>query len=92
MKSKKTRPIPDLLKSIDFPHTRHGGSWLQTGAAPINKLGFSHDRLVYYAEKLRKLGMDDSDIQGMFGDLYWDAYAEFQLNDTYQKLDERNKK
>lgn len=91
MPRKSTRPITEIVASIDFPHKRHNGEWLQTGAAPENKPGFSHERLVFYASKLRELGMSDVDIQCMFSDLYWDAYTEFQLNGTYEKLESKRK-
>jgi hypothetical protein len=92
MPRKSVLPLPDLVRSIDFPHKRHGGEWLQKGAAPENKAGFSHDRLVFYAGRLRELGMSDIDIQCMFGDLYWDAFTEFGLNDTHRKLEEKEQK
>ena len=89
MPRKSKVPFPDLIRAIDFPQKRHGGAWLQVGAGPKNKPEFSFDRLVFYASKLRDLGMNDVDIQCMFGDLYWDAFAEFKLNDTYQKLEKK---
>ena len=82
MPKKKTKEtVEEMVRRIDFPHTRNKkGTWLQTGAAPVRKPGFSFDRLCFYAQQLRDLGMSDIDIACMFSDLYWDAVTEYDLN------------
>lgn len=88
MKKKKTIDIEALLRGVDFPHTRKNkGKWLQTGPAPKLEPGFSFQRLCHYASQLRDLGMADSDIVCMLSDLYWDAFSEFKLNNTYAQYD-----
>jgi hypothetical protein len=79
-------PVERLVDGIDLPHKRQDGwTWVQTGGAPANKPGFSRDRLMFYAGKLRELGMSDTDIAGLLEDLYWDAYIECSGNDTFSK-------
>lgn len=73
--------IYSLMASLDLPNLRDNGTWLQTGPAPQNRPGFCLERLVFYGEKLRDLGMSDTDIVGMFQDLYWDAVNEIRLKD-----------
>jgi hypothetical protein len=74
-----------VVRGIDFPHTRHGrGKWLHTG--PNNRPAYSLEQLIYYGEKLREHGMSDADISLMFSDLYWDAFEEFRLNNTYDSF------
>ena len=78
--------INELVDSIDLPHKRHPGwKWMQTGAAPACKPGFSRDRLAFYAGKLRNLGMSDADIACLISDLYWDAFTEADKNGTFEK-------
>jgi hypothetical protein len=77
--------VKTLVRNIDFPHTRRGGKWLARGSAPRNELGFSFERLTFYATQLRELGMSDANIACMFSDLYWDAFSEFGLNKTYDQ-------
>lgn len=79
--------LDQLVDGIDLPHKRHEGwKWMQTGAAPTNKPGFSRDRLIFYAGKLRELGMSDTDIACLISDLYWDAYTEADKNETFAKF------
>jgi hypothetical protein len=69
------------VRSIDFPHLREeGGKWLRRSPGDEKDPEFSLDRLCYYGRQLRGLGMPDLDIAVMFGDLYWDAVTEYNLN------------
>jgi hypothetical protein len=82
--SRKT-PIADLIDCLDLPHLRKDGKWMQTGAAPALEPGFSRDRAIFYAGKLRELGMRDADISCLISDLYWDSFIEAKLNRTFEK-------
>jgi len=74
-------PMDEIIERIRFPHLETmKGKWLKTSSPPASNPGASFDRLCYYGEKLRALGMSDGDIACMFGDLYWDAFEEFKLN------------
>jgi len=80
-KTKTKEAVEEMVGRIDFPHLRKTtGQWLQTGAAPQRKPRASFDRLCFYGEQLRELGMSDTDIACMFSDLYWDSATECDLN------------
>lgn len=71
--------MDEVIERINFPHLeKMKGAWLRANSG--SQPGASFDRLCYYGEKLRALGMSDGDIACMFGDLYWDAFVEFDLN------------
>ena len=61
----------ELVRNIDFPHTRDGGRWRQEQ---------HFNRASFYAEQLRALGMADADVSCLLSDLYWDAVTEIDLN------------
>ncbi len=85
--------IPTMITGIDFPHTRNGrGKWLKTGPSPVNTPEFSFARLCFYAQRLREMGMSDADICCMFSNLYWDAFEEFQFNNTYAAHESTSRK
>ena len=74
-------PLDEMIRGMDLPHLREGQrKWLKTGAAPQLKPGFALDRLLYYGNQLKGLGMSNVDIVCLLSDLYWDAVDEYKLN------------
>jgi hypothetical protein len=69
----KKAKTEDLVASIDLPHLRERSDYRRKEWSGSQAFG----RLVYYAERLRAMGMSDTDISIMFSDLYWNAVGEY---------------
>ncbi len=77
MPRKKKRTPEQLMHGIDFPHLRSGaGEWKEEN---------NRQFVLHQIRKLQDLGMEDSEIQVMIADLYWNAFDEYLKNATIQR-------
>ena len=74
--------IVDLIKGIDFPHLRNGGTWR-------SKPGLA--KLCIYGEQLRSKKINDAEIAVIFADLAWCIHDEIKANKSISKSIKSNK-
>lgn len=83
--SQYIEPVESLIDRIDLPHKRvREWVWSPDPGDPEKPM-ISRERLVFYATRLRELGMDDPDISCLISDLYWDSFNECVYNECFRK-------